>query len=81
MYGAVVITASADGTDAYGFTDFAIGHLDESQGLLDGAREVVTRHWSLRAKDGQTRWQHLFMEGVVSETMASSWADAVSWEP
>lgn len=81
MYGLVVITASADGEDLYGFTDFAIGHFDGAGTLLDGVRQVVTDHWSRRAEDGQTRWQYLFKEGVVTEAMASSWADEVAWQP
>jgi hypothetical protein len=37
----VVVTASADGIDAYGFTDFAIGHFGIDVGLLVGAKQVI----------------------------------------
>jgi hypothetical protein len=73
----VVVTASADGTDAYGFTDFAIGHFLANVDLLVGAREVITKNWARQAAEGQGRWVYLFDEALVSATQAEEWADSV----
>lgn len=78
----VVITASADGTDAYGWTDFAIGHFPFDKGLdtLDRIRQVVVADWSQQAANGQGRWAYLFDEALVSGEVAEAWANQVPWE-
>ena len=66
LFKSVVVTASADGTDAYGFTDFAIGHFPIDADMLVGAQQVIVDHWTRLARDGQERWAHLFGTGLVS---------------
>lgn len=76
-YKAVVVTASADGTDAFGFTDFAIGHFSADVNLIVGAKEVITGAWADQAADGQGRWAYLFEEALVNADQANEWADQV----
>jgi hypothetical protein len=76
-FNAVVVTASADGTDAYGFTDFAIGHFGIDLDLLVGAKQVIVDNWTRQAHDGQERWAYLFNRGLVSARRAKAWADQV----
>jgi hypothetical protein len=52
---AVVVTASSDGPDTYGFADFAIGHFPAGQELLVGAKQVIVADWTRLAGDHQTR--------------------------
>ena len=74
---AMVVTASADGTDAYGFTDFAIGHFPADMDLMVGAQQVITRTWADQAADGQGRWAYLFKEALINADQANEWADHV----
>ncbi len=74
---AMVVTASADGTDAFGFTDFAIGHFPADADLMVGAQQVITRQWGDQAADGQSRWAYLFEEALVNADQANEWADQV----
>jgi hypothetical protein len=74
---AIVVTASADGTDAFGFTDFAIGHFPADVDLTVGAQRVITREWADQAADGQVRWAYLFEEALVNADQANEWADQV----
>jgi hypothetical protein len=76
-FNATVVTASADGTDAFGFTDFAIGHFPVDVDLMVGAQQVITRAWSGQAADGQGRWAYLFEEALVNADQANEWADQV----
>ena len=73
----MVITASADGTDAYGFTDFAIGWFSIERNLLEGAHEIIIADWALRAADGQGREAYLFNEALASAALADQWAGVV----
>jgi hypothetical protein len=74
---AMVVTASADGTDTYGFTDFAVGHFSADVDLLVGAQRVITETWAEQAADGQSRWEYLFEEALVNADQANEWADKV----
>lgn len=76
----VVITASADSPDTYGFTDFALGHSPTAQELLEGARQVIIADWQRQAGEGQGRWAYLFDEALVDARTADAWADAVEWQ-
>lgn len=74
---AMVVTASADGTDAFGFTDFAIGHFHADVDLMVGVQQVITTQWTDQAADGQSRWAYLFEERLVDADRANQWADQV----
>lgn len=71
---ATIVTASADSPDAFGFTDFAIGHFPADADILAQARDVIVRHWRGLQIDGQARWAYLIDVGLVSEAQASQWA-------
>jgi len=73
---AMVVTASADGTDAFGFTDFAIGHFPMDVDLIVGVQRVTTA-WADQAADGQGRWAYLFEEALVNGDQAKEWAEQV----
>src|SRR5262249_12722322 len=75
----VVVTASADSPDMYGFTDFAMGHFPADVDLLVGAHDVIVADWQRLAADGQTRWAYLLDEALVSAEQADAWADEVVW--
>jgi hypothetical protein len=75
LFNSMVVTASADGTDAYGFTDFAIGHFGIDVDLVVGARRVIVDNWTRQARDGQERWAYLSGAGLVSACRAKVWAD------
>jgi hypothetical protein len=79
QHDAVVVTASADGPDAMGYTDFAIGYFRMGQDLLTGSKSVIVGHWRQQAINGQGRWAYLFDVGLVSEPEANQWADEV-WQ-
>ncbi len=76
----VVVTASADSPDTYGFTDFAIGHFPIKQDILEGARQVIVGDWQRQASEGQGRWAYLFDEALVDARTADAWANAVDWQ-
>ena len=73
-----VATESADGPDAFGCTDVAIGHFGSERGLAPGSRQVILANWLHQAEEwGQARWVDLFSEGIVGEAEAAAWADEV----
>jgi hypothetical protein len=79
-YKRIVVTASADTPDTYGFSDFALGSFDSKRDLLDGAHEIIVNSWEEQASWGQERWAYLFDEGLVNTQLAEQWADEV-WSP
>jgi hypothetical protein len=74
---AVVVTASADCPDTYGFTDFAIGHFPLAIDIREGAHDIITSRWKRLRDDGQERWAYLFGTGLISNRVATKWADEV----
>ena len=66
----MVVTASADGTDAFGFTDFAIGNFPADVDLIGGAQQVITGAWADQAADGQERWG-LSVRGGIGQRRSS----------
>jgi len=72
-----VVTASADSTDSYGVTDFAIGHFHEDDEFLPTCRQIIERWWRERAADGGGPWEYLFEEGLFDEEMAEEIRDEV----
>lgn len=74
---AIVVTASADSPESFGFTDFAIGDFRVGVDLMVGSRKVITGEWARQVADGQGRWAHLDEEALVSASEAEEWADEV----
>lgn len=76
--GRYVVTASQDSTDAWGFTEIAIGHFEVSTTLLEGCRRLITQWWRHQFKScDQQRWAYVWREGTVSVEEANAWADSV----
>jgi hypothetical protein len=45
IYDRWVVTASADGDDAFGYPDFALGSFSHECVMKDGAGEIIRRDW------------------------------------
>ena len=73
----VVVTASADCPETFGFCDVALGHFAADTEMLAGARNIIVAHWSALQEYEQERWAYLFDEGLVSAQLANEWADVV----
>ena len=73
-----VVTASRDGTDAYGCTDHAIGFIEGASGSVEVAKQVIINSWiNQRNTYDQERWAYLFNEGLIDNSTANAWADEV----
>ena len=69
-----VAVASADGTDAFGYADFALGHFPAGGDWVAQVKEIVVRDWRAALDEwNQSAWAHLFDWGVVSEDAALAW--------
>lgn len=76
----LIVTASADGTDVYGFCAFVIGSFAADVPPFEAVREVIVSTWTRQAASGQRRWSEVFAAGLVTAEVAESWADEV-WGP
>jgi hypothetical protein len=73
-----VVTASGDSLETFGACDVALGHFGPEETLLQGSGAIIRWDWSNQRIDHeQQRWEYLFAAGLVSETEANAWADAV----
>ena len=60
-----IVTASRDGTDAFGCSDHAIGFTDGDLAPIEAARKVITESWlGLVNTFDQQQWAYLFKEAV-----------------
>jgi hypothetical protein len=73
----VVIMASADCPETFGWCDIALGHFPAEEDVREGARRVITEHWRFLAANDQARWAYLFRTGLVGSEMVDGWADDV----
>jgi hypothetical protein len=76
-YGRVVVTASTERPDLFGYFDVALGHFSGDGELFDCAGAVIVEHWSSLARHRQERWGRFCEGGVINETLANRWADVV----
>ena len=69
-----VVVASADGTDAFGYADFALGHFPAGGDWVAQVKEVVVRDW-FAALSGwnQAAWAYLFDSGAIPEQVTMAW--------
>lgn len=76
-YSRWVVTASADGTDAWGCEDLAVGWFRGTD-IVRGAGRVIRREWraAYRGWD-QAPWAYLFGSGLVSDEEAQRWRGRV----
>jgi hypothetical protein len=63
------VTQSADCTDAYGYSDFAIGHFSNTDDFLSAAIEEIRGDWAWqRDQFCQGSWAYLFSSGLIGES-------------
>lgn len=74
-----VVAASADGGDAFGYPDFAIGRFPARGSWLEAVKDIIVRDWRAQY-DGwnQAPWAYLFDTDNVSEADALKWR-AEAW--
>lgn len=76
-YARWVVTASADGTDAWGCADLAVGWFRGTDIRL-GAGRVIRREWRRAWREwGQAPWAYLFDSGFIDEAEAQAWRTRV----
>ena len=74
-----VVTASADGTDMFGYCDFALGHFGADEDWRQAAKEILQGDWRGAYESwDQAPWAYLFDSGVVPEAEAMAWR-AEAW--
>jgi hypothetical protein len=77
-YDRYVVTASADGPDAFGYSDFALGAFTIKTPVKEGARKIICADWSDQwAQWEQQRWAYLFSTALISKREAEAWAEQV----
>lgn len=72
-----VVTASDDGVEPHGYSDFALGHFDRSENEIAGSRRVVTDFWKTYLEYDHPGWAYLFFEGAVNSAGADEWRRGV----
>ncbi len=74
-----VLTSSLDCPDAHGYTDFALGHFEKEQSILEAARVIITEQWSLQKSDyGQEGWEEFWGGGELTDCdTAIKWRNEV----
>jgi hypothetical protein len=72
-----VVTASADSTDAYGYTDIAIGWFVATVDWRTGCKRVITDWWRQRLEYDGEAWEYLFNAGAVPEEEAYKWREEI----
>ncbi len=75
-----VIVASVDCSDVFGYTDFALDWVEDSDDLVEKAGEVIRDWWMTPiAAWNQPRWESFTEGGLVDRETALVWREAV-WE-
>ena len=69
-----VVVASADGEDAFGYADFALGRFPAGGDWVAQVKDIVVRDWRA-ARDGwnQSAWAYLFDSGAIPEEVTMAW--------
>ena len=76
-----VVTASQDTPDCYGFEDIAIGWQFFDEDRVSITKEIILANWgSVHKPNSEEGWAYLFATGLVSESEAEAWRDAI-WPP
>ena len=69
-----VVVASADGTDAFGYADFALGHFPAGGDWVAQVKEIVVDDWRAQhAGWDQAAWAYLFDSGAIPEEETMAW--------
>ena len=78
LYNRFIVTASADGPDAYGACDFALGSFDGTGSVTSAAAEIIQEDWEIQMLEHEVpRWDCLFGTGLITEAQAVGMADRV----
>ncbi|MFZ9127073.1 MAG: hypothetical protein ACO3LH_09595 [Steroidobacteraceae bacterium] len=73
-----VVTSSADGPDAFGYADFALGSLEATDSWQARVKELITGDWTMqRDSFEQAPWEYLFDAGAISQNKALAWREEV----
>jgi hypothetical protein len=76
LYERYIVTASADGSDAYGACDFALGSFGVSEPTVATAAEIIQGDWEIQLLEhGQQRWGCMFGNGLITKAQATAMAD------
>src|SRR5262249_51798163 len=74
-YERYVVTASADGSDMFGYADFALGSFENGRPVIDAVGEIIRRDWAEQREDhGQDHWELFLGEGMIDRATAERWA-------
>jgi hypothetical protein len=74
----IVVTASVDSPDMYGFTDWALGWFHCSENTVEASGHIIRAWWQYQVDSwDQQPWCYLFGTGLVSAGVAEDWRDGV----
>lgn len=72
----LVITASEDSPDAYGYADLAIGTGPVGVPIAESAGPVIKSWWTMQANEwNQQRWEYFWHADEIDSSYADAWAD------
>src|SRR5262245_42400821 len=64
IYERVVVTASADCPDAFGYADFALGHFGREENVGQSVVGIIKGDWTMQRDEcGQQRWEEFLDSG------------------
>lgn len=80
LFDRYVVTYSADGSEAMGYADFALGSFARGVPIEASVKAILIADWqSQRREWEQERWECFMSAGLISESTANQWADE-AWE-
>ena len=80
LYDVFMVTGSVDCTDVYGVTDFALGHFQSDEDVVEASGNIILSEWSmLTTWYSQHRWAYIFDEGLIKSAQADTLADKI-WQ-
>ena len=78
IYDRYVVTASADCPDAFGYADFALGHLDPNDIAGPSVLNIIKRDWTMQRDEcSRERWERVIRTRRVKEDTAHQLAEQV----
>lgn len=77
VYDVYVVTASNDSTDAYGYTDRALGWFEAPTPVAEGAKAIIVGNWKEVSEFLEERWQSLWETGLIDAETVYAWAEEV----
>ena len=78
-YERFVLTYSADGAEAMGYCDFALGSVGPDEDWREAVRQILVSNWRAQFDGwGQSPWVQLWGTGLVTDEEAFAWR-AEAW--